>query len=208
MPFAHHACDHPASRLLPPPVRPRGPRAPWRHLLTGQGDPHTPPSEQPTGFVQHNKIENEFRESANASSWPPDRGPHRSRNVGQIAEPPRIWTATPQLRTGRHRPGAPAHRNPDAHRAAAAMGRGQEGTLTPGLPPATSDAMAAGMRSARCAGADAGTAACLPEEVERDLGCPIGLRIDAGFASHILKLAGPAGDHSHRWVGEHGRGVD
>jgi hypothetical protein len=57
-------------------------------------------------------------------------------------------------------------------------------------------------------GADAGAAACLPEEVERDLGRPIGLRIDVGFASHILKLAGPAGDHSHRWVGEHGRGVD
>ena len=56
-------------------------------------------------------------------------------------------------------------------------------------------------------GADA-EAACLPEEVERDLGRPIGLRIDVGFASHILKLAGSAGDHSHRWVGEHGRGVD
>ena len=69
MPFAHHACDHPASRLLLPPVRPRGPRAPWRHLLTGQGDPHTPPSEQPTGFVQHNKIENEFRESAGGRGW-------------------------------------------------------------------------------------------------------------------------------------------
>jgi hypothetical protein len=123
MPFAHHACDHPASRLLPPPVRPRGPRAPWRHLLTGQGDPHTPPSEQPTGFVQHNKIENEFRESANASSWPPDRGPHRSRNVGQIAEPPRIWTATPQLRTGRHRP-----RRTGSPQPGRAPGRGSYGT--------------------------------------------------------------------------------
>ena len=44
----------------------------------------------------------------------------------------------------------------------------------------------------------------LPEKVERDLGRPVGLRIDVGFASHVLKLAGPAGDHSHRWAGEHG----
>ena len=49
---------------------------------------------------------------------------------------------------------------------------------------------------------------CLPEQVERDLGRPIRLRIDVGFASHILKLAGPAGDHPDRCVGEHGRGVD
>jgi hypothetical protein len=52
-----------------------------------------------------------------------------------------------QLRTGEHHPGAPAHRKPDAHRAAAAAGRGQARTLTLGRP-ATSDAMAAGMRSA------------------------------------------------------------
>ena len=52
-----------------------------------------------------------------------------------------------QLRTGEHHPGAPAHRKPDTHRAAAAAGRGQARTLTPGRP-ATSDAMAAGMRSA------------------------------------------------------------
>src|SRR5215471_20705830 len=44
-------------------------------------------------------------------------------------------------------PGASAHRKPDADRAAAAVGRGQARTLTPALAP-TSDAMAAGMRSA------------------------------------------------------------
>jgi len=39
-----------------------------------------------------------------------------------------------QLRTREHHPGAPVHRKPDAHPAAVAVGRGQAGTLTPGLP--------------------------------------------------------------------------
>lgn len=42
-----------------------------------------------------------------------------------------------QLRTGGHHPrrtGAPAHRKPDAHRAAVAVGRGQAGTFMSGLP--------------------------------------------------------------------------
>src|SRR5262244_1771659 len=44
-------------------------------------------------------------------------------------------------------PTAPAHRNPDAHRAAEARGRGQAGTHIAGLPPAISDATPTGMRS-------------------------------------------------------------
>jgi len=67
----------------------------------------------------------------------------------KIAEPPRICTATPDsCEPADTTPGAPANHKPDAHQAAAAAGRGQTGTLTPGLPHATSGAMAAGIRSA------------------------------------------------------------
>ena len=96
----------------------------------------------------------------------------------------------------------------------AAEGCAASSSAAPDASPAAELAAAAACTAraaARCLdepGAGAGAAACLPEEVERDLGGPIGLRIDVGFASHILKLAGPAGDHSDRWVGEHGRGVD
>jgi hypothetical protein len=67
----------------------------------------------------------------------------------KIAEPPPTCTAAPAA--ANRRTPSPAHRltgSPDAHRAAVAAGRGQAGALTPGLPPATADAMTAGMRSA------------------------------------------------------------
>jgi hypothetical protein len=54
----------------------------------------------------------------------------------KIAEPPRTLHSDPgTCEPPDTIPSAPAHRKPDAHRAAEAMGRGQAGTHTPGLPP-------------------------------------------------------------------------
>jgi hypothetical protein len=65
-----------------------------------------------------------------------------------MAEPPELHSAPDSCEPADTIPGAPAHRKPDTHRAASAVRRGQVGTLTPGLPHTTSDAMAASMRTA------------------------------------------------------------
>ena len=66
----------------------------------------------------------------------PDKGPHRSRNVGQNQRSlnhPESAQRPRQLRTGGHRPQLTG--SPDARRAAVAEGRGQAAALTRGLTP-------------------------------------------------------------------------